>query len=193
MKILKNFLDWHSNYLYYYLFGPIGLLLVLLPFPVHFEFMSYFNYLLVSVVVMNCVLILFNNSSNAGYGLLALAVSLLFIWLTNTNNSQNTTLEMARLFLMMIFFISAIVKMLKEIFWLKHVNARVIVGALGAYLLLGLVGSMLFEMVELIYQDIFNHGDINPLIAQGMTVVILLASTGQLYFTILKAMLLVNS
>lgn len=102
--------------------------------------------------------------------------------------------------------------MIKEILWVKQVTSRVIFSAIGAYMLLGFIGSFLFEIVELMYPNSFTksdafsgfygeiyfsfvtistlgYGDITPLTPQGQAVAIIMAVAGQLFLAILMAML----
>ncbi len=94
----------------------------------------------------------------------------------------------------------------------KEVNLEVILGAISGYLLLGLMGGLLFQGLELTVPQSFNinysvynlydlnyfsfvtlttlgFGDILPTNQAAKSLVVLLSIAGQLYLTILIAML----
>jgi len=94
----------------------------------------------------------------------------------------------------------------------KEVNLEVIFAAISGYLLLGLIGGFLFQGLELIMPHSFNlsyttsnlydlnylsfvtlttlgFGDILPLNQAAKSLVVLLSLAGQLYLTILVAIL----
>jgi hypothetical protein len=205
--------EWHFEDRYYFLFFSLALLLLLPPFLDTFEFLSYTIYLLLTFVVVNCSLILFDKSRKTGYGLYVLIITIGFLWLSVAADWQNQVLQVIRMAIMVMFFGFTFAKMIREIFKLERVTAKVVVGAIGAYLLLGFIGAFLFEIIELLYPNSFTnmeafagsfygelyfsfvtistlgYGDISPLTAQGQAVAIFVAISGQLYLAILMAML----
>jgi len=161
---------------------------------------------------LNCVIILFEGRGKSEYGAIALIISFIFIWLSIAQDWQNTALQVIRMALIMLLFKFTLFRMIKEILWVKQVTARVIFSAIGAYMLLGFIGTFLFEIVELMYpnsftkSDVFTgfygeiyfsfvtistlgYGDITPLTPQGQSVAIIMAVAGQLFLAILMAML----
>ncbi len=204
---------WYIEDRYYYLFVSLALLLLLPPFLIDFEYLSYTIYLLLSFVVVNCSLILFDKSHKAGSGLVVLLITIGFLWLSVAADWKNPALQVLRMVVMVLFFGFTFAKMVVEIFRVENVTARVVVGAIGAYLLLGFIGSFLFEIIQLLYphsftnMDVFaggfydeiyfsfvtistlGYGDISPLTPQGQAIAILVAISGQLYLAILMAML----
>ena len=213
MSTLNSKLEWHFEDRYYYLFVSLALLLLLPPFLITFKYLSYTIYLLLTIVVVNCSLILFDKSRKSGYGLIALLLTVGFLWLSIANDWKNPVLQVVRMVIMVLFFGFTFAKMVGEIFKLERVTGRVVVGAIGAYLLLGFIGAFLFEIVQLLYPNSFTnmdmfaggfygelyfsfvtistlgYGDISPLTAQGQAVAIFVAISGQLYLAILMAML----
>ena len=213
MSSLNSKLEWHFEDRYYYLFISLALLLLLPPFLITFKYLSYTIYLLLTVVVVNCSLILFDKSRKSGYGIIALILTVGFLWLSIANDWQNPVLQVIRMVIMVLFFGFTFAKMVGEIFKLERVTGRVVIGAIGAYLLLGFIGSFLFQIIQLIYPNSFTnmdvfaggfygdiyfsfvtistlgYGDISPLTAQGQAVAIFVAISGQLYLAILMAML----
>ena len=213
MSSLNSKLEWHFEDRYYFLFISLTLLLFLPPFLITFKYLSYTIYLLLTVVVVNCSLILFDKSRKSGYGIIALILTVGFLWLSIANDWQNPVLQVIRMVIMVLFFGFTFAKMVGEIFKLERVTGRVVIGAIGAYLLLGFIGSFLFQIIQLIYPNSFTnmdvfaggfygdiyfsfvtistlgYGDISPLTAQGQAVAIFVAISGQLYLAILMAML----
>jgi voltage-gated potassium channel len=212
MKRISNFLEWDLKDRYYYLFVFLALFIFLPPFIVQFEFLGYSIHLLLSLIILNCVLILFDKSKKSGYGVLLGIIALGFFWLSVAEDWQNTTLQVVRILVIVIFFGLTFVKMVTEIFKMKKVTGRVVIGAIGAYLLLGIIGALIFEMVELVYPNSYTnmenftgfysgiylsfvtistlgYGDITPLTPQGQAVAIMVSISGQLYLAILMAML----
>jgi len=212
MKRLENFLEWHIKDRYYYLFVLLALFILLPPFLVQFESLSYIIYLILTLLIINCVLILFDKSHIASYGIVVAVFTLVFIWLSIANDWQNTTLKVVRMIILSLFFGFTFAKMIREIFKMKRVTAKVVIGGIGAYLLLGIIGSFLFEIVEVLHPNSFSkmdvftgfyaqiylsfitistlgYGDITPLTSQGQAVAIFVSITGQLYLAIFMAML----
>jgi len=213
MSNINSKLEWHFEDRYYYLFVSLALLLLLPPFLITFEYLGYTIYLLLTFVVINCSIILFDKSRKSGYGIIALFLTVGFLWLSIANDWENQVLQVVRMVIMVLFFGFTFAKMVGEIFRLKEVTAKVVVGAIGAYLLLGFIGAFLFQIIQLIYPNSFTnmelfadgfygdiyfsfvtistlgYGDISPLTAQGQAVAIFVAISGQLYLAILMAML----
>ena len=213
MSKLKPFVEWHIEDRYYYLFVALALLLALPPFIISFTFISYVIYLLLALVIINCALILFDESNYSGYGLGLLIAILIFLGFSVAEDWKNPLLQVIRMTIMVLFFGFTFAKMVSEIFKMKIVTGRVVIGAIGAYLLLGFIGSFLFEIIELIYPGSFTnmalfegsfygqiyfsfvtistlgYGDISPITPQGQAVAIFVAISGQLYLAILMAML----
>ena len=213
MSNLRSKFTWHFEDRYYYLFVSLALLLLLPPFLITYKYLSYTIYLLLTFVVVNCSVILFDKKNKSGYGLVTLLLTIVFLWLSIANDWQNSALQVGRMVIMVLFFGFTFAKMVREIFNLKLVTGRVVIGAIGAYLLLGFIGAFLFEIIQLLYPNSFTnvdlfaggfygeiyfsfvtistlgYGDISPLTAQGQAVAIFVAISGQLYLAILMAML----
>lgn len=213
MGKLASRYEFHIKNRYYFLFISLALLLFIPPFLIDFEFLGYIIYLLLTLVIFNCSLILFDKSRRSGYGIIIVIATIAFLWLSIAADWQNTYLQALRMVIMTLFFVLTFWKMVREIFKLKEVTGKVVIGAIGAYLLLGFIGSFLFEIVQLLYPGSFTnmalfadgfygglyfsfvtistlgYGDISPLTAQGQAVAILVSLSGQLYLAILMAML----
>ena len=103
-------------------------------------------------------------------------------------------------------------KIILQILKIKTVNAQVIMGAVGGYLLIGLAGSFIIAFYSTLVPAAFNlpevynsaykyvyftfvtfttlgYGDITPQTPQAQSISILIALLGQVYITILMAIL----
>ena len=213
MSALRSKFEKYFEDRYYYLFVSLALLLLLPPFLITFKYLSYTIYLLLTIVVINCSIILFDKSRKSGYGILASILTIGFLWLSIANDWQNPVLQVFRMTIMVLFFGFTFAKMVREIFKLEIVTGKVVIGAIGAYLLLGFIGAFLFEIIQLTYPNSFTnmgvfdgsfygelyfsfvtittlgYGDISPLTPQGQAIAIFVAISGQLYLAILMAML----
>jgi len=212
MKRIANFLEWHIEDRYYSLFIFLALFILLPPFLIQFKYLSYLIYVILTLVIINCVIILFDKSHKSGYGVILTILTLVFIWLSVAQKWQNTVLQIGKMTLLVVFFAFTFGKIILDIAKMKKITAKVVIGGIAAYLLLGLIGSILFEMVELGFTNSFSnmdaftgfyaeiylsfvtistlgYGDITPLTSQGQAVAILVSITGQLYLAIFMAML----
>lgn len=212
-RLVHSYLEWHFKDRYYYLLISIILFLIVPPFTYTFWFGTFSIYLLLSFVIISCVLILFDNSRYSSYGIGLLVISLIITWFTlNPVIKESRILESFRALLLFLLLSATAVKVIRSIFKLKKINAKVLAASVGAYLLLGLAGAMLFGLVDLFYPESFNYnfhygggydmmyysfvtlstlgyGDITPSTPQGQASAILVSVTGQLYLAILMATL----
>jgi hypothetical protein len=104
-------------------------------------------------------------------------------------------------------------KIITQLLRKETVDVDAIMGAIGGYVLIGLSGSFINGFVSIIYPEAFNipviydsvynfvyftfvsyttlgYGDITPRIPQSQAISILLALVGQIYLTILVAILI---
>ncbi len=170
-------------------------------------------YLAASFVVINCVVILYGDEKKIVAGSGILLVSLAFTWFTlNRQLDSIIYISIIKATLLFILFGITALKVIKTMFGLKKVDAQIIAGSIGAYLLFGLSGAMLFDLVDLLYPASFDfdftygggydtvyfsfitlstlgYGDITPHTPQGQAAAILVSIAGQLYLAILMAML----
>ncbi len=213
LQSINRYLTKHSEKPFYYLLVSIAVFIVLPPFTLYFSFSSIIIYSSVSFVVISCVIILTDNVKKLTIGSWILVVSLAFTWFTLSHKlDEMLVIQLAKPLLLFALFITTVFKILKAILKFKKVDAQVIAGSIGAYLLLGLSGAMLFELIDTLYPSSFEHsfnygggydmvyfsfvtlstlgyGDITPHTPQGQAVAISLSIAGQLYLAILMAML----
>ena len=107
------------------------------------------------------------------------------------------------------FFSLVFYHLLKEIRYADIVTSKVIYGSIAAYFLLGIIGGNVFFFIDLVYPGSFNikmntqmanffsfttlttvgYGNVFPIKAQSQAISSFFAITGQVYLTILVAIL----
>jgi len=210
---IDRYLAKYIKYQFYYLLAAIVLFVIIPPFTLHLSFNAIIIHSTVSFVIINCVIILFENRKqvNFGYGILILTIA--FTWFTMSPLLEGILIiKVIKSALLLVLFIATAFKVISFILKLKKVNAQVIAGSIATYLLFGLSGAMLFDMIDVLYPHSFKHsfnygggydmvyfsfvtlstlgyGDITPHTPQGQAVAILVSIVGQLYLAILMAML----
>ena len=210
---INTYLAKHSKYQFYFLLASIALFVMVPPFTLHFSFSSIIIYSTVSFVVISCVIILFGTKKQATFGSGILILTIAFTWFTMSPLLEGILIiRVVKSVLLFVLFVATAFKVIKFILKLKKVNTQVIAGSIAAYLLFGLSGAMLFDMIDVLYPASFDHsfnygggydmvyfsfvtlstlgyGDITPHTPQGQAVAILISIVGQLYLAILMAML----
>ncbi len=212
-KIISKFLQRHSEEGFYYLLASVAIFILLPPFSYNMIFGTLSIYLAASFVVINCVAILFGEEKKIVFGSGILLVSLAFTWFTLSQRLDGVfVIPLIKSLLLFILFGATAVKVIKTMFALKKVDAQIIAGSVAAYLLFGLSGAMLIDMINVIYPASFDfdftygggydtvyfsfvtlstlgYGDIAPHTPQGQAVAMLISIVGQLYLAILMALL----
>ena len=191
------------------LLATLILFIVLPPFLIDLEYLKYFILALLIFVVIGSTLVLFHNTKRR---IISIAIAALTLWFAVENKSSILPYEIFKEIWIAIFFLATDRKIVLHIFKVQNVSVNVIVGAISAYLLLGIVGSILFTLIEIIYPNSFNvpddyhsyykmiyfsfvtlttlgYGDITPQTPQAKSIVVLVTLTGQLYLAVLMAML----
>jgi voltage-gated potassium channel len=212
MGIIRNIMSYLYRERYKHVFISLVLLILLPPFLLNLPYLKYFIYILLTLVLLTCFIIVFGHSKK---GKLATIISfsiLSYLWSVMVTSNGNIVFSLANNLILASFFLITFRKIVIEIFSLERVTFQVVLGAIGAYLLLGLTGAFLFEIVELLYPNSFTnaavfsgfyaeiylsfitistlgYGDITPISPQGQAASIFVSISGQLYLTILMAML----
>lgn len=212
MSLIKKFQNWYDENKYYALFASIGLLILTPPFLYERPILSYVIYLLISIVIVNCLIIISGHPPRILRGIIIGIAVLAFIWVNFLHPEYNPTLELISNGLLAAIFALTISKLIREIFRLETVSGQVVIGAIATYLLLGLMGAFLFDVIEILYPNSFNapkvytgfyseiylsfitistlgYGDITPVTPQAQAAAIFVSISGQLYLAILMAML----
>ena len=210
--IVTKIQNWYDENRYYNLFFSIVLLILVPPFLYEVKFLSFFIYLLISFVIINCLIILFGHYRHWFRGIIVGLIVLMFIWTDVLVISDNLFLNLTSNVTMALIFGFTFARVVREIFGLMKITGQVVIGAIGAYLLLGLMGAFLFHIIEILYPNSYSlasdysgfyaeiyfsfitistlgYGDISPITPQGQAAAIFVSIAGQLYLTILMAML----
>lgn len=212
-QTINSYLAKHTKYQFYYLLASIVFFVIIPPFTLHFPFSTIIIYSTVSFVIISCVVILFGNQKQIKTGSGILVITIAFTWFTLSPSLEGVlVIRIIKSVLLLVLFVATAFKVIGFILRLKKVNAQVIAGSIGAYLLFGLSGAMLFDIIDTLYPASFSHsfnygggydmvyfsfvtlstlgyGDITPHTPQGQAVAIMVSIVGQLYLAILMAML----
>jgi voltage-gated potassium channel Kch len=206
---LDNIIQWHVHDRFRYLLASLVLFIVLPPFLIDLPILKYAILLLLVLVILGCTMVLFDRSKRAIYSLLITAV---IIWFSLEADSNYVPYEIFKLTATIVFFIATARKIVIYVLKVERVTPNVILGSIAAYVLLGLVAAVLFQLIEAVYPNSFNvplgyenfykmiyfsfvtmstlgYGDITPQSPQAGAITILIAVSGQLYLAVLMAML----
>lgn len=212
MSSRRDIHTWYDANRFNLLFIAMVMLIMIPPFLPASKFVGILIYILISFVILNALLIIFSTHARFKLGLIIATLMLSYIWIVQLAVQNNPELELLSNLLLIILFGVAFTRIIGAILRMKKISARVVVGGIGAYLLLGLIGAFFFGIIEILYpgsftnSDVFQgfyseiylsfvtistlgYGDITPLTAQGQAAAILVSVTGQLYLAILMAML----
>jgi len=191
------------------LLATLILFIVLPPYLYDQEYLKYFILALLILVVIGSTTVLFHNTKHR---IAAFLIAAITIWFAIDSESLSIPFEILKEIWVAIFFLATIRKVILYIVRVKDVGEHVIVGAVSAYLLLGIVASVLFTLVGIIYPNSFNladdyhsyygmvyfsfvtmttlgYGDITPQTPQAKSLAVLVSLVGQLYLAVLMAML----
>ena len=206
---LNNLIHWHIQERFSYLLASLGLFIILPPFLIDFPIIKYLIYALLILLILGCTLVLFDDSKRSGYSLLVAGI---VIWFTLSKDGEFIAFEIFKQIAVAIFFLATARKLVLYVLKVDRVTPNVILGSISAYLLLGLVGAIFFQLVDVVYPNSFNvsrefdtfynmvyysfvtmstlgYGDITPQSPQAQGIAILVSMTGQLYLAVLMAML----
>ena len=202
-------LTWSNSKRFNYLFVSLVLFIVLPPFLVDLFFLKYAVILLLINVLGICTIIISVKSPVERYDFVLFIVLILASVLDDT---QSIGLEIFRSIFIFLFFTLTIRRLVIYILKVDKVTESVIIGAVSAYLLLGLTGAVLTNLVGIIYPGSFKapsdfhnfynmvyysfvtmstlgYGDIVPQTPQAKSVAMTISVFGQLYLAVLMAML----
>ena len=212
MNKLGGLIDWYERNRYNSLFISIVLLILTPPFLFELPILSVVIYILLSIVILNCINIIIRGRHKPIVLWIVGSFVLVYTWVNFLVVEKPILMSLlGNAFLVLVFGL-AFSRLVKEIFNYKKVTGHIVLGAIAAYLLLGLMGAFLFDVIEILYPESFNtariftgfyqeiylsfitistlgYGDITPITPQGQAAAIFVAITGQLYLAILMAML----
>jgi len=145
--------------------------------------------------------------------LLVASITFIIQWI-NLVKGETLAVHLIMLIISIIFWGWVTISVLRQISKENEVSIQVIYGAISGYILIGLIGAMVAAMIELVipgsynfsvilnydYSDFFyfsfvtlttlGYGDITPVNRPAETLSIVLSLAGQLYMTILIAILI---
>jgi voltage-gated potassium channel len=145
-------------------------------------------------------------------------VTICLVWLDHF--FPNQVLDLVFSFSFFCFNLSIVIFMVRHIAKSEKINVTIIINSINGYLLIGILGSVLLAMAELLQKSLYHldtgainfaggtakgfhdflyfsfvtlttlgYGDVTPVSAFAKSATIIIAVTGQLYLTILIAML----
>ena len=202
-------LNWSNDKRFTYLLISLILFILLPPFLVELIILKYAIILLLVNVLVISTIVITTGSKVERYDFI-LFIGLLIVSIID--DTKNIPLEVIRSLVLLVFFVLTVRRLILYILKIEKVTEGVIVGAVSAYLLMGLAGAVLINLIELIYPNSFNissdyhnfynmtyysfvtlstlgYGDIVPQTPQAKSVAMALSIFGQLYLAILMAML----
>ncbi|WP_420322236.1 ion channel [Flagellimonas sp.] len=188
------------------------IVLLLLPIPVHLlpNFKGIIFQIALSFVVFAGIQLISNSIQHFIVGLVMGCIAILFIWL-GSKTGQSGFIKFARIFFTTVFLAFVGYRLLGIISKSKTITLNTIAAAVSGYFLIGLFGGQLCQMINLLIPDSYNlvggneayqlmyfsfttltslgFGDILPVTQSAQSLALLLGITGQLYLTILVAIL----
>lgn len=173
-----------------------------------------FSYLFVSLTLVVSILIFYRNHKPKL--LIAVSLGVLGILLINWIDyfgSGFSFLGLGRVILLMLIYVFIFMNIFREFKRRGEVTIDFIYGAISGYLIIGIIGAFLSFIIESIYPGAFSfvssaidfrnfiyfsfvtittlgYGDVLPINDQGEILAIFLAVVGQLYLTIIIALII---
>lgn len=161
-----------------------------------------------TIILVSSIQAIKDRKSILRAGIAVIVIGIIANWVSFYTPSNDLTTIIADA-LITIFFVLLLIFLLYEIFNHKKVDIDVILGSIAGYLILGIIGAVIFNSIEIIHPDSFagdqtlarlsyysfvtlttlGYGDIAPLTDLAEVASSLLAIAGQLYLTIIIALL----
>ncbi|MDG1039583.1 MAG: ion channel [Polaribacter sp.] len=208
MKIKKVVTTYFYNPNYAYFLASLVLLILLPPF-IFKSFLGILSFKIIYGIVL--FLGSFHITQNLKQLLLSVILSAL-VYLSFLLNIESYTLGVYSLFLSTALFTLFLIHLIKYIISMKKVNANSLFACISGYILLGIVASFLFTLLNLFTENTaFNiasenfydllyfsfttitsvgYGDIVPVSQLAKSVTILVSVLGQIYLTFLVAIII---
>jgi voltage-gated potassium channel len=163
--------------------------------------------ILLTLLLLACMNFLRSHRRFIFYTMTIFSLTFLSGWMSYIIDIRNFTI--ARNLLALSFFSLVLSSLLREIRYSPVVNSAVIFGSIAAYLLMGIIGGNVFALLDIFYPGSFNialntqtanffsfttlttvgFGSIYPIRSQAQAFASLFAIAGQLYMTILVAII----
>jgi len=188
------------------------LLLLLLPIPVYIvpHLKGIIFQVVLSFVVLSGIQLISHSFRHFIIGLIIGAIAIVFIWF-GIQTEYGTLIKFSRAFFTCVFLAFLGYRLFNIIWSARKITLNIIASAISGYFLIGLFGGQLCQFVNLLIPgaynlDVDNHvyqltyfsfttltslgfGDILPVIPPSQSLALLIGITGQLYLTIIVAML----
>ena len=181
--------------------------LILPPFLRDLPILKYVILILYSIIILYCILIITGRSKVNVFHIVFL-IAMIMTWA----NLNNLVLQRVHYMLAMVVYGTAAMKIITQLIKIEKVDEKALLAAIGRYLLIGLSGSYLIAFIATIDSNAFNipdvyssvynyvyfsfvtlttlgYGDFIPLTPQAKSISILISLVGQIYLTILMAIL----
>ncbi len=188
------------------------ILLLLLPIPAYAvpQFKSLIFQIILSFVVFTGIQLISHSIKHFLIGFAIGVIAIIFIWL-GFRTEQEPVIKFARAFFTTVFLIFLGYRLFSIIWKSQKITLNIIAAAVSGYFLIGLFGGQLCQFINLLIPKSYNlenggdmyqltyfsfttltslgFGDVLPITAPAQSVALLIGITGQLYLTILVAML----
>ncbi|MFC2106776.1 ion channel [Bacteroidota bacterium] len=197
------------------LFVSIILFLIVPAFIVNSVFLKFLVvFILLAILLFQSVLVVFNNKKYAIIGIVFGLLALVASWIAYYYPYEVKILLTLADSLFFLFFLFIIIILISHLIKIKKVEKETIIIASSIYFLLGIIGGFIFEICyhlipnslsiptdismqvsDFVYfsfttMTTLGYGDITPTVPQTQTIAILLSVIGQLYLTIVVALLI---
>lgn len=198
---------------YLLLFLSLVLFLILPPFIENPVTKHLIVSILFTITLVNSTFITYNTRKNSHWTIVLPLVIILFTWSEYFLPFDKTVLASIAYLSLLLFFIYIIFLLFRYIFKQKEIDHNIFFVSLSIYLLMGIIGGLLFAAMGNLLTDAFNQnqtnmltitdfmyfsfvtmttigfGDITPAIPKTMMASVLLAVLGQVYLTVIVAIL----
>ncbi len=188
------------------------ILLLLLPIPVYImpDLKTLVFQIALSFVVFTGIQLISNSIRHFFIGLVMGVVALVFIWL-GAQTAQESLIKFSRAFFITIFITFLGYRLFSMIWNSRKITLNIIAAAVSGYFLIGLLGGQICQFINLWLPGSYNldngsdmyqltyfsfttltslgFGDVLPKTPPAQSIALLIGITGQLYLTILVAIL----
>jgi hypothetical protein len=207
LKRIQRFYEMLKENRYRFMLYSLVIMLLIPPFLREMGIGNLVFIILLTILLMACMNFLSRYKNFILITVVAFLLTFISGWLSYIFDAK--AILIFRMIFVFCFFSLVLYGILKEIRYAELVNSNVIFGTVAAYLLLGIIGGNVFSLLDQIYPGSFNvpltaqtssffsittlttvgYGSIYPVKSQAQAVAGLFALTGQLYLTILVAIL----
>lgn len=198
-----------QKYLLFALVLFMALPILITFFPLRLKLLFAITY---SLLVAGGIHSVADNRQHLGIGIGLGVISFVGVW-ANYMINDNVLVDWLKNLSLLVFFLFIAYRIFKIIATHQTVNLEIIYASISGFLLLGIIGGLSFQALEMSHPNSFKllmtngslfdlhylsfvtltslgYGDVTPLTQAGKTMTIILSVAGQLYLTILIAILI---